>query len=141
MKRTRRMCFGWLVCLFAVGVLVVSGGSNALAADEFACVADDKLERNIAEGAELVQFVCFFDTYEGKNVLHFKVGVKNTSDKEQRFRVNIFLDNGKAVGGLIPDKTKSGLVKPGETGSFVYPVTGMTEKPGEVMLKISPIAS
>ncbi|MBU0990527.1 MAG: hypothetical protein KJ823_10090, partial [Proteobacteria bacterium] len=63
--------------------------------------------------------------------------VKNVSDKPQRFRVHIFLDNAKAVGGLIPEKTKKGLVDPGQVGTFVYPVTGMTDKPGSVTLKIT----
>ena len=140
MKRKRGVCFGWMAWLIAVGIMVIAAGPAARAADEFACVAADKIEKNIVAGAELEQLVCFFAAYEGKDVLHFKVGVKNTADKEQRFRVNIFLDNGKAVGGLIPVKTKGGLVKPGETGRFVYPVTGMTDKPAAVTLRISTVS-
>jgi hypothetical protein len=60
----------------------------------------------------------------------------NISDQPQRYRVNIFLDNGKAVGGLIPRKTKKGLVKPGETASFVYPVKGMDRGPGSVTVLV-----
>ena len=69
-------------------------------------------------------------------MLHFKVGVKNVSGQPQRFRVNIFLDNDKAIGGLIPRKTKKGLVKPGATASFVYPVKGMSDKANAVTLLI-----
>jgi hypothetical protein len=65
------------------------------------------------------------------------VAVKNVCDKPQRFRVRIFLDNGKAVGGLLPRKTKKGLIKPGQTAKFVYPVKGMAEKPGSVDLFIT----
>jgi hypothetical protein len=50
--------------------------------------------------------------------------------------VNIFLDNGKAVGGLLPRKTKKGLVKPGQTVNFVYPVKDMYEKPKAITLII-----
>jgi hypothetical protein len=67
------------------------------------------------------------------------VAVKNASNKPQRFKVNIFLDNGKAVGGLIPRKTKKGLVQPGKIASFTYPVKGVTRQPKEVMLKIRTI--
>jgi hypothetical protein len=67
------------------------------------------------------------------------VAVKNLSDKPQRYKVNIFLDNGKAVGGLIPRKTAKGLVEPGKTASFVYPVQGVTRQPKEVILKIRAI--
>jgi hypothetical protein len=62
--------------------------------------------------------------------------VKNVSAEPQRYRVNLFLDNGKAVGGLLPSKTKKGLVEPGQTASFTYPVKGMTEKPGSIFLRI-----
>ena len=69
--------------------------------------------------------------------MHFKVAVKNVSPQPQRFRVNIFLESGKAVGGLIPRKTKEGPLKPGETASFVYPVGGVTTQPESVILRIS----
>jgi len=68
------------------------------------------------------------------------VAVKNITPEPQRYRVNIFLDNGKAVGGLIPRKTKKGLVKPGDTASFVYPVKEMTIQSKGVLLKISALA-
>ena len=75
--------------------------------------------------------------YGGAETLHFKVAVKNVTDQPQRYKVNLFLDNGKAVGGLIPSTTKKGLVKPGETDSFVYPVKGMDHQAKSVMLRIS----
>ena len=103
----------------------------------FECVAQGNLEKSIVPEAELVEFSCMFKKWEGADTLHFTVGVKNVSDQPQRFRVNIFLDNGKAVGGLIPRKTKKGLVEPGQIGSFVYPVSGMPDKPKSIMLKIS----
>jgi hypothetical protein len=78
--------------------------------------------------------------YEGSQTLHFKVTVRNVTDKPQRYRVHIFLDNGKAVGGLIPNNVKNGLVKPGSNASFVYPVTGMPGKPESVMLRITTMA-
>jgi hypothetical protein len=103
----------------------------------FPCVAEGKLEKTIAPEAELTDFSCMFKKYEGIETLHFSVGVKNVTDQPQRFRVNIFLDNGKAVGGLIPPNTKKGLVEPGQTGSFTYPVMAMPGTPKSIMLKIS----
>ena len=105
------------------------------------CVADDQLEKTIAAEAELETLACLFKEWEGSKTLHFKVVIKNKSDKAQRFRVNIFLDNGKAVGGLIPRKTKKGLIEPGQSGSFVYPVKGMQTKPKSLILKISTMGS
>lgn len=105
------------------------------------CVAEDQLEKHIAPEAELETLACLFKEWEGSKTLHFKVVVKNKSDKAQRFCVNLFLDNGKAVGGLIPRKTKDGLIEPGKSGSFVYPVKGMQAKPKGLTLKISTASS
>jgi len=113
-------------------------GATAIAAEEgFACVEEGKITKEITPKAQLEEFSCFFKKWKGAKVLHFKVAVKNVCDKPQRFRVRIFLDNGKAVGGLLPRKTKKGLIKPGQTAKFVYPVKGMAEKPGSVDLFIT----
>ncbi len=133
----------WWVVIPALAGLIVSGfggtmSQSAVAGtpETFACVAADKLEKEIAPEAQLETFTCFLKKWKGAEVLHFKVGVKNVSGQPQRFRVNIFLDNDKAIGGLIPRKTKKGLVKPGATASFVYPVKGMSDKANAVTLLI-----
>jgi hypothetical protein len=106
----------------------------------FPCTVGGDVEMDIAPEAELADFSCSFKKWEGIATLHFKVTVKNVTAEPQRYRVNIFLDNGKAVGGLIPRKTKKGLVKPGATASFVYPVKEMTTQAKDVLLKISTLA-
>ncbi len=108
--------------------------------EPFPCAAEGKLEKRVAPEAEVTEFVCHFEDYKGKESLHFKVGLKNVSDQPQRFRVNIFLDNGKAVGGLIPAKGKPPVVQPGGAESFVYPVQGMIDKPGEVTLIVKTLS-
>ena len=107
---------------------------TSLAPDQ--CVSPDNLEQDIVSVAQLEAFTCSFKKWEGVETLHMKVVIKNISDTPQRFRVNIFLDNGKAVGGLIPRRLKDGLVEPGQTGSFVYPVKDMPQKPKEIFLVI-----
>ncbi len=137
MNRSRRVSI-WLFLVLAASGLILSGGIavKAEAGDAFPCVAQGKLNKTIAPEASLEDFSCIFKKWEGSETLHFNVAVKNTSNKPQRFKVNIFLDNDKAVGGLIPRKTKKGLVKPGQTGKFVYPVKGMNKKPETIMLII-----
>ncbi|HHP7233073.1 MAG TPA: hypothetical protein ACFCUC_00455 [Desulfobacterales bacterium] len=102
----------------------------------FPCVAEDRLEKSIAPEAELRELSCSFKKYEGADTLHFNVMIRNVSTTPQRFRVNIFCDNGKAVGGLIPRKSGDGLVAPGEDAQFVYPVVDMPETPDSMMLVI-----
>jgi hypothetical protein len=139
MKREKR--FGGFCVLFLVAaMLCLWGGVGAKvhAAQEMsACAPDKQINKEISPEAQLVTFGCFFKKWEGVNTLHFKVSLKNVSDKPQRFRVNIFLDNGKAVGGLLPRKTKKGLVKPEQTVSFVYPVKNMTSNPKSIDIRIT----
>jgi hypothetical protein len=121
-----------LVCLVCVGC----AGPKPKPGEVFPCAADSKIEKTIAPEAELADFSCILKNWEGSDTLHFNVAVKNVSDQPQRYRVNIFLDNGKAVGGLIPRTTKKGLVDPGQTASFEYPVNGMDCGPRSIVLMV-----
>lgn len=121
-----------LACLVCVGC----AGPKPKPGEVFPCAADSKIEKTIAPEAELADFSCVLKKWEGKDTLHFNVAVKNVSDQPQRYRVNIFLDNGKAVGGLIPRKTNKGLVEPGQTAAFEYPVSGMDGGPKSIVLMV-----
>ena len=134
----------WPILIAVTAVLALAGCAGKgytpeNAPSEFLCAVNNNVDVDVAGGVELADFACSFKKWEGAETLHFKVAVKNLSDKPQRFKVNIFLDNGKAVGGLIPRKTNKGLVQPGKTASFTYPVKGVTEQPKEVILKIRSI--
>ncbi len=124
-----------------VAGLVAAGcaGPKPKPGEVFPCTAEGKIEKTIAPEAELVDFSCVMKAWEGSDTLHFNVALKNISDQPQRYKVNIFLDNGKAVGGLIPRTTKAGLVAPGDTASFVYPVGGMACPPKSIELMIKTI--
>jgi hypothetical protein len=78
--------------------------------------------------------------WKGADTLHFNIAVKNISTEDQRFKVNIFLANGKAVGGLLPRKTAKGLIKPGQTATFTYPVKGVNGAPGKIDLFVKTMA-
>ena len=137
MQKASRMS-KWLWVLLVMAAVVLAGclGPQHKPGEVFPCTADGKLEKSIAAEASLEEFSCVFKKWEGVDTLHFKVGLKNVSSEEQRYKVNIFLDNGKAVGGLIPRKTKKGLVQPGATASFTYPVKDMTREPGGIVLNV-----
>jgi hypothetical protein len=131
----------WLTLIAVAAVLAITGCAGKgytpeNAPSEFLCAVDNNVDIDVAGEAELADFACSYKKWAGAVTLHIKVAVKNLSDKPQRYKVNIFLDNGKGVGGLIPRKTAKGLVEPGKTASFVYPVQGVTQQPKEVILKI-----
>ncbi|MBU1181963.1 MAG: hypothetical protein KKE00_12230 [Proteobacteria bacterium] len=130
--------FSWLLLIFAAGVLALTGCMTVKPkpGEVFSCAKDSDLNKAIAPEASLENFSCVIKKYEGADTLHFNVAVKNISTEDQRFRVNIFLANGKAVGGLLPVDTKKGLIKPGETAKFTYPVQGVIAAPGKIDLVI-----
>jgi len=130
--------FSWVLFIIATGVLFLAGAMTvtANAGDAFPCAKDSDISKTIAPEASLEDFSCVIKRYEGVDTLHFNVTVKNISNEDQRFKVNIFLANGKAVGGLLPRTTKKGLIKPGETESFTYPVMAMNTTPQKIDLII-----
>ncbi|MCF8082814.1 MAG: hypothetical protein K9M96_06950 [Deltaproteobacteria bacterium] len=139
MKRGKMM-LGWSIVFLAAAALSLGGGVGATAdaAEKcFPCTDVEKIEKHITPKAQLEDLSCYMKKWKGAEVLHFKVSLKNVTDTPQRYRVQIFLDNGKAVGGLIPRKTKKGLVKPGQVVDFAYPVKGMAEKPETVLLRVT----
>lgn len=53
----------------------------------------------------------------GEAKLHFRIGIKNISDKPKRFNLSIALPEGPSAGGFYPKKTKkvkNPLLKPGQ---------------------------
>lgn len=126
----------WLLTVLLIAVFAIFGctGVSAGPAKSEACISSSKLNKTISAEASLEEFSCSVKKWKGADTLHLTVKLKNTSNEDQRYKVNIFLENGKAVGGLLPRKTKKGLVKPGQTTSFAYPVKGMTGTPGSVDL-------
>ncbi|NOX33488.1 MAG: hypothetical protein GXP56_07090 [Deltaproteobacteria bacterium] len=130
--------FLWVLLIFAAGVLVLTGCmiSKPEPGEVFSCTKDSDVTKTIAPEASLENFSCVIKKWDGADTLHFNVAVKNISNEDQRFKVNIFLANGKAVGGLLPRKTKKGLIKPGQVAKFTYPVKGMNGAPGKIDLFI-----
>lgn len=130
--------FSWILLVFAAGVLALTGCMTAKPkpGEIFSCAKDSDLNKTIAPEASLENFSCVVKKWDGANTLHFNVAVKNISNEDQRFKVNIFLENGKAVGGLLPRKTKNGLIKPGATAEFTYPVKGVDCAPGKIDIVI-----
>lgn len=121
-----------LTCLVFGGC----AGPQPKPGEVFPCAAESQIEKTIAPEAELTDFSCVMKKWEGSETLHYNVTLKNVSGQPQRYKVNIFMDNGKAVGGLIPRKTKGGLIEPGQSASFEYPVSGMADGPTSIMLMV-----
>jgi len=131
-----------LVCALALAGCASSSSMTTppAASSALSCAEAGSIDAQVAPEAEVVGLDCYIKDYKGVPSLHFDVKVKNVSSADQRYRVNFFLDNGKAVGGLLPDKGKPPVVKPGMEASFSYPVKGMAEKAGNVTLLIKTVS-
>jgi len=142
MKTLQRFSHWWSLSLVFLAIAVIGCGGKSVhytpanAPQMFPCVAENQLETSIAPEAELRELSCSFKPYEGSDTLHFNIEVRNVSSTPQRYRVNVFCENGKAVGGLIPRKTAGGLIGPGEDAQFVYPVVDMPTTPESLLLVI-----
>lgn len=96
---------------------------------------------DVTKEAVVESFSCTVKDYKKKfPSIHYAVAIKNVSDKPTRFRVNIFLPDGKAVGGLLPTKGSPPAIKPGETAEAEYPVKNLVDHPAtlEVIVKVLP---
>jgi hypothetical protein len=86
---------------------------------------NSKIKWDVAKEADITFLKCGIKEYSGwkKSVLHYEVGVKNKSDKLQRFRVQFILPEERvAGGGLLPPKGKPPVLAPGKEAKGVYPV-------------------
>ncbi len=133
-----KLNFVWILIIFTTGTLFLTGcmAAKPTPGEIFPCAKDSNVNKTIAPQASLENFSCVFKKWDGADTLHFNLTVKNISNEDQRFKINIFLKNGKAVGGLLPRKIKKGLIKPGESATFSYPVKSMNCAPGKIDLLI-----
>jgi len=60
--------------------------------------------------------------FSGGPKFHVKVGIKNISDKDKRYRVSIFLPDGVSSGGFYPRKGKPPVLKPGAEKVRTFPM-------------------
>ena len=66
--------------------------------------------------AEITTLTYFMKEPEigGGPKLHFKIGIKNTSDKPRRYDLSVSLPEGPSAGGFYPKTGKIPVLKPGE---------------------------
>jgi hypothetical protein len=129
------------VLLFMALIIAALGlGGCAAVQKDWGLGCCQPMVESIAPEAELVSLTCEQKKFDGVDSVWFHVAIKNISQSDQRFRINIFLDNGKGVGGLLPRKTKKGLVKPGAVAKFSYPAKGVAQIPAEMMVIIKTVS-
>jgi hypothetical protein len=85
---------------------------------------EEGISNNIAYqtpgSAEITRVAYYFEEYKGAPRLHMEVTIKNTSEKMKRFRLNIFLPEGPAGGGMYPRKGEG--IEAGKDHKRVFPM-------------------
>jgi hypothetical protein len=97
------------------------------------------IEWQVIKEAEVTQFDFEKGTYEKDPAVVFTVGLKNASDKPQRFRLNIFLTEiDKGVGSLVPEKGSPPVLEAGQTATITLPVPKTSELPKDILVVVTP---
>jgi hypothetical protein len=129
------LLFGALALLIATGC----AGTKYVPKGKVACPAD--ITWNVVPQADITSFSCTVAEFKKEPAVIFKVGVKNISNKAQRFRVQIYLlEEGKAVGHLVPRKGKPPVLKPGQEKVVTCPVLKATQLPKKLEVVIKTIS-
>jgi hypothetical protein len=127
-----------LIVLLAAAALIMTLGCAATYAPKGQVACPAEIAWNVAPQAEVTSFSCTMGEYGKEPATILKVGVKNVSDKDRRFRVQVFLlDEGKAVGGLVPVKGKPPVLKPGQDAVVTYPVPKTNQLPKKLEVVIN----
>jgi len=126
-----------VVCLIATFWLIGCAGKGA--PEKTNC--DAKISWEVVKEAKLTQFDCMLGESGGQAALIFTVGLENASDKPQRYRVNIFLeDMDKAFGSLVPPKGNPPVVEPGKTETIKLPFLGTDKESKKILVIVKTVS-
>ena len=123
-----------VLILLLMGTFWQVGWAGEGAPEKINC--DAEISWEVVREAKLTQFDCTLGESGGQPALIFTVGLENASDKPQRYRINIFLeDMDKAFGHLVPRKGSPPVLEPGKGETVKIPFIG-TDKESKKILAI-----
>ena len=102
---------------------------------------DAEIAWDVVKEAKLTQFDCALGESGGQPALIFTVGLENASDKPQRYRVNIFLeDMDKGFGHLVPAKGNPPVLEPGKSETVKIPFIGTDKESKKILVIVKTIS-
>ena len=127
-----------VACLIATFWLVGCAGKGA--PEKTNC--DAKISWEVVKEAKLTQFDCALGESGGQPALIFTVGLENASDKPQRYRVNIFLeDMDKGFGHLVPRKGSPPVLEPGKSETVKIPFLGTDKESRKILVIVKTVST
>ena len=102
---------------------------------------DAEISWEVVREAKLTQFDCTLGESGGQPALIFTVGLENASDKPQRYRINIFLeDMDKAFGHLVPRKGSPPVLEPGKNETVKIPFIGTVKESKKIFVIVKTVS-
>jgi hypothetical protein len=139
MKRLKHASMMAVLILGLMGLFWQVGWAGEGAPEQTNC--DANISWEVVKEAKLTQFDCVLGTHGGQPALIFNVGLENTSDIAQRYRINIFLeDMDKAAGHLVPRKGKPPVLEPGKPASVKIPFIGTDKESKKILVIVKTIS-
>jgi hypothetical protein len=108
-----------LMALTVIGAAFLLNGCATLGVGSQEGIAAN-IAYDLPSSAKITKVAYFYENYKGKPTLHFEVGIQNITDQPKRFRLNILLPEGPAVGGMYPRKKPA--IEAGDTLERKFPV-------------------
>jgi hypothetical protein len=139
MKRFGNTSLLSVIVFFVIGTFCLVGYAGEGAPEKANCNADITWE--VDKAAKLTQFDCALGKSGGQPALIFTVGLENASDKSQRYRVNIFLeDMDKGFGHLVPRKGSPPVLEPGKSESVKIPFIGTDKESKKILVIVKTVS-
>jgi len=122
-----------------VGMFWQVGWAGEGAPEKVNC--DAEIAWDVVKTAKLTQFDCALGESGGQPALIFTVGLENASDKPQRYRINIFLeDMDKAFGHLVPRKGSPPVLEPGKSETVKIPFIGTDKESKKILVMVKTVS-
>jgi hypothetical protein len=139
MKRLKHAPMLSVLILCLMGMFWQMGWAGEGAPEKTNC--DAEITWEVAAEAKLTQFDCALGESGGQPALIFTVGLENASDKPQRYRINIFLeDMDKGFGHLVPRKGSPPVLEPGKSASVKIPFIGTDKESKKILVIVKTIS-
>jgi len=139
MKRLKHASMMSILILCLMGMFRQVGWAGEGAPEKTNC--DAEIAWDVVKEAKLTQFDCALGESGGQPALIFTAGLENASDKPQRYRVNIFLeDMDKGFGHLVPTKGSPPVLEPGKSETVKIPFIGTDKESKKILVMVKTIS-
>jgi len=139
MKRLKHASMMAVLILGLMGMFCQVGWAAEGAPEKINC--DAEIAWDVVKEAKLTQFDCSLGESGGQPALIFTVGLENASDKSQRYRINIFLeDMDKGFGHLVPRKGSPPVLEAGKSATVKIPFIGTDKESKKILVMVKTVS-